>query len=233
MKTSVIIPVYNESVTICELLEKVRQSPIEKEIIVVDGNSDDGTRRLLLEEEKKGDLKVIYQPVRNGRGAAIKEGVAQATGEILIFQDADLELDPAEYPKLIAPILNRSYEVVFGSRFLGKGFILGMSIGSYMANIILIAMTNILFRSCLTDVMTCYQVMLTKVFNEMDIRSNGFNSTIELTLKLVKSKYRIYEVPVNFVPRRYMHGKKIHWKDGFSSLWVILKFRFMFFRGSV
>jgi glycosyltransferase involved in cell wall biosynthesis len=226
VKVSVIIPVYNEVDTIGELLERVRNSPLEKEIIVVDGNSTDGTRELLREEEKKGDLRVIYQPRRNGRGAAIKEGAAQATGEILIFQDADLELDPAEYPKLIAPIVSGKYKVVFGSRFLGKGFIFGMGIASYLANIFLTALTNILFRGYLTDVETCYQIMLADVFREMDVRSNDFNFTIELTLKLLKSKYRIREIPVNFIPRRAIHGKKIHWRDGFASLWLILKFRF-------
>ncbi len=227
MKTSVIIPVYNEVDTIAELLAKVRHSPIDKEIIVVDGNSTDGTREVLREEAKRGDLKLIYQALRNGRGAAIKEGVMQAGGDILIFQDADLELDPAEYPELIAPILNGKYKVVFGSRFLGKGFIFGMGIASYIANIILTALTNVLFRGYLTDVETCYQIMLADVFREMDVKSNDFDFTIELTLKLLKSKYRIREVPVNFVPRRAIHGKKIHWRDGFAALWVILKFRFI------
>ncbi len=226
MKTSVIIPVYNEIDTVAELLARVRTSPIEKEIIVVDGNSTDGTREVLEEEAKKGDLKLIYQLKRNGRGAAIKEGVALASGEILIFQDADLELDPAEYPQLIAPIVNGRYKVVFGSRFLGKGFIFGMGIASYIANIILTALTNILFRGYLTDVETCYQIMLAEVFKEMDIKSDDFDFTIELTLKLLKSKYRIREIPVNFIPRRAIHGKKIHWLDGIASLWIILKFRF-------
>ena len=225
MKLSVIVPVYNERRTIDLLLEKVRAVPVDKEIIVVDGHSYDGTIEILREQERHPDTRVIYQPSRNGRGSAIKEGLAVARGEFVVFQDADLELDPNDYPALLAPIENGEADVVFGSRFLqGKP---QMTFLQYWGNRIINISVNLLYRTHLTDVETCYQVFRRELIAGMEIRNNDFAFTIELTVKLIKAGHRIVEIPITYIPRGRAEGKKIYWRDGFASLWTLIKYRFV------
>lgn len=225
MKLSVIVPVYNERRTIDLLLEKVRAVPIDKEIIVVDGNSKDGTRGLLREQEKHADTRVIYQPERNGRGKALKEGVAVAQGEYVIFQDADLELEPKDYPSLLAPLESGEADVVFGSRFLqGRPT---MTFLQYWGNRIINVSVNLLYRTRLTDVETCYQVFRRDLLLGLEVQNNDFAFTVELTVKLIKAGHRIREIPIMYYPRGRAEGKKIYWGDGFVSLWTLIKYRFV------
>lgn len=225
MLLSVIVPVLNERRTIELILEKVRAVDIEKEIIIVDGNSVDGTREILEEEKLKPNTKVLFESTRSGRGNAIKLGLAEAQGEIVIFQDADLELDPADYPTLIEPLLAERCDVVFGSRFLnGKppmGFL------QYVGNRVVTEVVNLLYRTKLTDVETCYQIFRRESVSDLEIVNNDFAFTVELTVKLIKRKYKIEEIPIRYYPRGRAEGKKIYWGDGFISLWTAIKYRFV------
>ena len=225
MKLSVIVPVYNEHRTIDILLDKVRAVPIDKEIIVVDGNSIDGTREILREEEQRPDTRVLYQPARNGRGSALKEGVAAARGKFVIFQDADLELDPNDYPLLLAPLESGEADVVFGSRFLqGRP---RMTFLQYWGNRVINGLVNLLYGARLTDVETCYQVFRRELIAGMKVDNNDFAFTVELTVKLIKAGHRIREIPISYIPRGRAEGKKVYWRDGFVSVWTLLKYRFV------
>ena len=229
MKTlTVIIPVYNEEETILKIVEKVRAVDIDKEIIIIDDASTDSTPRLLEGLEGDAEIRIVTHPQNMGRGAALKTGLSQASGLITIFQDADLELDPCNFPRLIQPILDGEQKVVFGSRFLGKGFIAGMGSMAYLGNVILTKLTELLFRASLTDVLTMFQVTKTEVFRELDIQSDRWGSTIEITAKFLRHGYRIYEVPVEYIPRRRDTGKKVHWSDFFSCLSALVKYRFFY-----
>jgi len=224
MKLSVIVPVYNEKRTIEVILDKVRRSPVEKEIIVVDGDSEDGTKEILREQRKYKNTTVIFQKIRNGRGGALKEGIKVATGDIVIFQDADLEVDPDDYPRLIKPIEEGKADVVFGSRFLEDKP--KMRFLQYWGNYILNLMVNIFYNQKLTDVETCYQVFKREIIKDIEIKNNDFAFTVELTIKLIKAGYKILEIPISYIPRGRAEGKKIYWKDGFVSIWTILKYKF-------
>jgi glycosyltransferase involved in cell wall biosynthesis len=226
MKLSVIVPVYNERRTIDILLEKVRGVDIEKEIIIVDGNSMDGTKALLKMQEKKPDTLVIYQSAKTGRGSAIKEGLRLASGDIVIFQDADLELDPNDYPSLIAPIMSGAATVVFGSRFKGRKKP-KMGLFQYWGNKVINFAVNVLYGTRLTDVETCYQVFRREAIKDMVIRNNDFAFTVELTVKLIKKGYEILEIPITYYPRGREEGKKIYWKDGLASLWTLIQYKFL------
>lgn len=225
---SVIIPVYNERRTIDLLLEKVRAVPVDKEIIVVDGASEDGTVEILRREARKGDLRVVYQKERRGRGNALKVGIRESRGRVIIFQDADLELDPNDYPALLEPLVQNRADVVFGSRFLrGKP---RMTFFQYWGNKAMNWSTNVLYRpelgrTWLTDVETCYQVFRRECFRGLDIRNNDFAFTVELTVRLLLRRYRIVEIPISYFPRGRAEGKKIYWADGFISLWTLFKIR--------
>jgi dolichol-phosphate mannosyltransferase len=228
VKISIIVPVYNEVRTIDVLLEKVRRSPVEKEIIVVDGNSQDGTRELLHEQEKVPGTRVIYQDARKGRGNALKVGLRAARGDLIIFQDADLELDPNDYPALIEPILSGEADVVFGSRFLrGRP---AMTFLQYWGNKAMNLAINVLFMrelkgQRLTDVETCYQVFRRRCLRGMTIRNNEFAFTVELTARLVLAGFRIREIPISYFPRGRAEGKKVYWGDGVASLLTLLRVR--------
>ena len=225
VRLSVIVPVLNEARTIRQILERVRAVPIEKEIIVVDGGSSDGTRDLLAQEERRPGTRVIYEPRPGGRGKAIKQGLQLARGEIVIFQDADLELDPADYPALIEPLEARRAEVVFGSRFLaGRP---RMTFLQYWGNRVINVAVNLCFGTRLTDVETCYQVFRRRAIQDMPLHNNHFAFTVELAIKLIKRGYEIVEIPIHYEPRGRAEGKKIYWADGFASLWLILKYRIM------
>lgn len=224
MLVSVIVPVYNEKRTIRVILEKIRAVEIEKEIIVVDGASLDGTRELLAEEEKVPGTRVIYEAGRSGRGNALKLGIAASTGDVIIFQDADLELDPADYPALLAPIQTGGCDVVFGSRFLQGRPVMGFL--QYWGNRVITASVNLLYRAKLTDVETCYQIFKREAFEGLKIDNNDFAFTVELTVKLLKKGHKIREIPVRYIPRGRSEGKKVYWGDGFASLWTVAKYRF-------
>ncbi len=225
MILSVIVPVYNERRTIELILEKIRSVPIAKEIIIVDGASSDGTREILAGEESKPATTVIYESARSGRGNALKLGIARAQGEIVIFQDADLELDPADYPQLIQPLMDGLCDVVFGSRFLrGKPT---MGLLQYWGNRVITEMVNLLYRTKLTDVETCYQVFKRHTFEGLTIVNNDFAFTVELAVKLIKRGCKIVEIPIQYTPRGRSEGKKIYWGDGLVSLWTLIKYRFV------
>lgn len=227
MKLSIIIPVYNEHRTIGLVLQKVRNVAISisKEIIIVDGNSIDGTREILESHRGEPDLHIIYQQAPLGRGHALKQGLAHATGDVVIFQDADLELDPEDYPELLQPILTGRADVVFGSRFLrGKP---NMTFLQYWGNRAINWSVNLLYGTRLTDVETCYQVFRRDVIQGYNLVNNDFAFTVELAVKLIKGRNQITEIPIIYIPRGRAEGKKIYWADGFLSLWTLLKYRFL------
>lgn len=225
---SVIVPVLNERRTIDVLLAKVRAVDVDKEIIVVDGNSQDGTVEILKRERRVPGTRVIFQNARRGRGNALKVGLRHARGKVVIFQDADLELDPADYPALIEPILSGKADVVFGSRFLrGKP---RMTFLQYWGNKVINWTVNVLFRpelgrTWLTDVETCYQVFRRDCLNQVRIVNNDFAFTVELSVKLVRRGYKITEIPISYFPRGKAEGKKVYWGDGFVALWTLAKLR--------
>ncbi len=225
VKLSVIIPVYNEQATIKEVLDRVRAVEMEKEIIVVDDGSTDGTSEILAKEEAKGDLKVLRHRVNRGKGAAVRTGLEHATGEVILIQDADLEYDPRDYPELLKPIHEGRAEVVYGSRFLGRRE--AMSFWNALANKLLTLATNLLYGSTLTDVETCYKVFRAEVIKLIPLHSHRFELEPEITAKVLKRGYRIYEVPISYAGRRQEEGKKISWWDGFIALWTLVKYRFV------
>jgi glycosyltransferase involved in cell wall biosynthesis len=229
MRLSIVIPAYNERATVEDLLRRVAAAPlpagIEREMIVVDDGSEDGTRELLREIAARGEwpLRLIEQPVNQGKGAAIRAGFAAAAGDIVLIQDADLEYDPADYPELLRPILEDEADVVFGSRFLGgphRVLFFWHSLG----NRFLTMLSNMLTDVNLSDMETCYKVFRREVLDGIDLQSNRFGIEPELTAKVAKQKVRIYEVPISYQGRTYAEGKKIGWKDGFSAIWAILKY---------
>jgi glycosyltransferase involved in cell wall biosynthesis len=224
MKLSVIIPVYNEVRTLGTVLDAVRRVPVDKEIIVVDGASTDGTREVIEQEALRGDLIPIYQAQRNGRGGALQEGMAVASGDVIVFQDADLELDPACFPQLLAPILAGECDVVFGSRFfVGRP---EMTFLQYWGNRLVNAVLNLLYGTRITDVETCYQMFRRDVIEGLSFDRKDMSFTVELAVKMIRKGVRIREVPISYVPRSKAEGKKLYWADGFVSLWVLLRYRF-------
>ena len=227
---TVIVPVYNEEDTVLKIIRKVKAVEIDKEIIIVDDGSTDKTPELLNRVEDDSEIRIITHPNNMGRGAALRTGLSHAKGYITIFQDADLELDPSNYPYLIQPILDKETEVVFGSRFLGKGYIRGMGKGAWLGNVVLIELTDLLFRAKLTDVLTMFQVTKTEVFKDLAIQMDRMGSTIEITAKFLKKGYDILEVPVKYIPRRKDTGKKVRWRDFFGCLGALIRYRY-FYKG--
>jgi dolichol-phosphate mannosyltransferase len=226
VKLSVIIPVYNEHRTIEAVLNKVQsvEIPVEREIIVVDGNSIDGTKDILKKYEDMENYTIVFEKRPRGRGAALIEGLHHATGDLVIFQDADLELDPADYPDLLRPLLEEGTDVVFGSRFLaGKP---RMTFLQYWGNRTINTAVNLLYGTKLTDVETCYQVFRRTIIRDFKLENLDFAFTVELTVKLIQAGHRIVEIPITYVPRGRTEGKKIYWADGFLSLWTLIKYRF-------
>ncbi len=236
MKLSVVIPVYNERATLQELLRRVVAIDLPKELVLVDDFSTDGTREILEELSKRGvkgiegaspknlnELRVYFQEKNKGKGAALRRGFAEATGDLTIVQDADLEYDPNDYYKLVAPIVDGDADVVFGSRFVGTPRRV-LYFWHSLLNKGLTTLSNVFTDLNLTDMETCYKVFRTECIRAVELEEDRFGIEPELTAKLAKKGYRIYEVPVSYHGRTYAEGKKIGFKDGFRALYAIVKY---------
>ena len=225
-KLSVIIPAYNENQTIEVLLQSVLSNPskIELEIIVVDDFSTDGTRELLQKKLSKYVTKLCLHERNQGKGAAIRTGILAASGTIILIQDADLEYDPNQYPKLLQPILDGRADVVYGSRFLSEGPRRVLYFWHKVGNNLLTLFSNLLTNLDLTDMETCYKVFKSSVIKDIRIQENRFGFEPEITAKIAKKKVRVYEVGISYSGRTYLEGKKIGWKDGFRALYCIIKY---------
>lgn len=225
MKLSVIIPCYNEKDHLPELISLVKKAPLEnKEIILVDDGSTDGTTERIKADLEKQVEKVVYHRRNQGKGAAIRSGLEHATGDMIIIQDADLEYDPNEYPKLIAPIVQGKADVVYGSRFSGEGPHRVHLFWHYMGNRVLTFFSNMFSNLNLTDMETCYKVFRAEIIRSIQIEENGFGIEPEITVKVGKKRCRVYEVGISYYGRSYSEGKKITWKDGLKAVFVILKY---------
>lgn len=226
MNLSIVIPVYNEVENIGEILKRVQSTKLPKEIIIVDDGSKDGTRDALQKLDGHDNVRVILHERNQGKGAAVVTGLRAAQGDVLLIQDADLEYDPRDYPVLLQPIQEGLADVVYGSRFLGAPHRVTM-FWHMVANKMLTLMTNILYNTILTDMETGYKVFRREVIDGMNIRAKRFDFEPEFTAKVLKRKYRIFEVPISFNPRDYSQGKKIKLKDAFEAVWTLLKYRFV------
>lgn len=221
---SVVMPVFNERQTIEEIVERVLTVPLPTELIVVDDCSTDGTRERLTELRDQYGFTLLLQDHNQGKGAALRRGFGALTGNIVVIQDADLEYSPEELPQLAELIVTGRADVVFGSRFLGRHRVFLFT--HYLGNRLLTLLTNVLYNTMLTDMETCYKMMRREVLDGLDLRSNGFGIEPELTAKIFRRGYRVYEVPITYDGRSYEEGKKIGWRDGVVALWVLLKHRF-------
>jgi glycosyltransferase involved in cell wall biosynthesis len=225
MRISIVIPCYNEARTIRLIVDRVRAAPIaNKEIIIVDDGSRDGTRDLLRTQIAPLVDRVIYHDANRGKGAALRTGFAAATGEVVIPQDADLEYDPAEYPKLLGPILDDKADVVFGSRFVGAGPHRVLYFWHRLGNQLLTLLSNMFTNLNLTDMETCYKAFRREVLQKITIEEDRFGFEPEITAKVARLGVTIYEVGISYHGRTYAEGKKIGWRDGFRALWAILKY---------
>ncbi len=226
MKLSVIIPVYNEVASIEEIIRRVQATGRASEIVIVDDGSTDGTREVLQRLNGHGDVRVLFHEKNRGKGAAIRTGLQAAQGDVLLIQDADLEYDPRDYPILLRPIEEGVADVVYGSRFLGGPRRVVM-FWHMVANKLLTMLTNILYDTILSDMETGYKVFRREVIRNMTLRANRFDFEPEFTAKVLKRRYRIFEVPISFNPRDYSQGKKIKLRDAFEAVWALIKYRFV------
>ncbi|MCL4837559.1 MAG: glycosyltransferase family 2 protein [Thermoanaerobaculia bacterium] len=228
-RLSIVVPAYNERATVAHLLERVAAAPlpegIEREIVVVDDRSTDGTRELLRELAARATppFRLVEHQVNRGKGAALRSGFAAATGDLVLIQDADLEYDPRDYPQLLQPILDGEADVVYGSRFLGGPHRV-LFYWHYLGNQLLTTLSNMLTDLNLSDMETCYKVFRRELLEGVELRSNRFGIEPELTARFSQRRARIYEVPISYHGRTYAEGKKIGWRDGFAAIWAILRY---------
>lgn len=223
MKLSVIVPVFNERATVGEVIRRVLAVDLDTEIIVVDDGSTDGTRDVLA-ALSADHLQVLYHARNRGKGAAIRTGLARSSGDVVVIQDADLEYDPADYRALLRPIETGKAKVVYGSRFLGEHK--AMFFWHMVGNKFLTFTTNVLYDTTLTDMETCYKVLTREVVGRLNLTEDRFQIEPEITAKVLRMGYRIYEVPISYAGREKYEGKKITWRDGFPALWSLVKYRF-------
>ena len=221
---SVVMPAFNEKETIEEIIRRVLAVPVRTQLIVVDDCSTDGTRDILQRLQPELGFTLLLQPKNQGKGSALRRGFEAVSGDLVVIQDADLEYSPEEFPELIELICEGRADVVYGSRFLGRHRVFLFT--HYAGNLLLTFLTNVLYNTMLTDMETCYKVMRTEVLRSMQLHSNGFGIEPELTAKIFKRGYRVYEVPITYDGRGYEEGKKIGWLDGVVALWVLLRYRF-------
>jgi glycosyltransferase involved in cell wall biosynthesis len=221
---SVIVPVYNERNTVAEIIRRIRSArvPLEVEVVVVDDGSSDGTEKVL-SAIQDSTVRVITHARNRGKGAAVRTGLASAKGDLVIIQDADLEYDPEDWPRLLEPVLKGKAKVVYGSRFTGER--MNMLPSHWVGNRFLALVTNILYRSTLSDMETCYKLFDRRVLDGITINSDRFEFEPEITAKVLRRGYRIYEVPISYAGREVSEGKKISWHDGFGALTTLLRYR--------
>jgi glycosyltransferase involved in cell wall biosynthesis len=221
---SVVMPVFNERDTIEEIIGRVLAVKMRIQLIVVDDVSTDGTTEILERLAQQHGFTLLRQPKNSGKGSALRRGFAAVTGDMMIIQDADLEYSPEEYPLLTNLITSGRADVVFGSRFLGTHRVFLLT--HYLGNRLLTFITNVLYNTMLTDMETCYKLMRVDVLRSMQLKSDGFGIEPEITAKVFKRRYKVYEVPISYDGRGYEEGKKITWRDGVVALWVLVKYRF-------
>ena len=224
MKVSIVIPVFNEASTVSTLVDKVRALDLDKELIIINDGSSDGTREALAPFAGSPGITIHHNPVNLGKGASVRIGFSLSHGDIVTIQDADLELEPSEIYKLIEPIVRDEADVVYGSRFLGKGLVEGRKgqLSFYLANRMLATLTNVLYGSNLTDIETCYKVFRRDVLSQITLRASRFEIEPEVTAQVLKRHLRIVELPIGYSPRTAQDGKKISWRDGFAAIYTLL-----------
>jgi glycosyltransferase involved in cell wall biosynthesis len=227
MRLSIVIPVFNERETLPAVLENVARVSLDKEILIVDDGSTDGTREYLKDmvQHPGEGVRVLFHDRNRGKGAALRTGFREVAGDIVIIQDADLEYDPQDYPALLKPILDGRADVVYGSRFLGGPHRV-LFFWHYLGNKILTLISNMLTNLNLSDMETCYKVFRSEVIKNLAFTSDGFAIEAEMTVKIARAGYRVYETPISYSGRDYSEGKKITWKDAFPTLWALVKHRF-------
>lgn len=226
-KVTIVIPVFNEVTTLREILQKVEATDLcglEKELILIDDFSTDGSREILKEYE--GKYKVLYHDKNMGKGAAVKTGFEHVTGDIVLIQDADLEYDPADYAELVKLINDGTADVAYGSRLSGGKPSRSFMFTHFVGNKLLTLITNILYNTTLTDMETCYKAFRADFIKDIKLKGNRFDFDPEITAKVLKKKARIYELPISYFGREYCEGKKITWKDGIHAIWTLVKYRF-------
>ena len=224
MKLSIIIPVFNEKNTILEVIAAAKGTDYDKEIIVVDDCSTDGTREILKDLRLEG-VKLLYHDKNRGKGAAIKTALKETSGDVVIIQDADLEYSVDDYPQLLKPIISNKADVVFGSRFIGgprRVMYFWHQLGNFFVNFLV----DILYDTTLTDLETGYKVFKKGILEELNIQSEGFDFEVEVTVKILKKKYRFFESPISYAGRTYAEGKKITWQEGLRAIFILLKYKF-------
>ena len=224
MKLSVIIPVYNEKNTITEILKQVIDVPVDKEIIIVDDSSTDGTREMLKDIRRTHkDIRLILKEKNEGKGSAVREGLKHIAGDIVVIQDGDLEYNPMDWIRMLQVIKDKRADVVYGSRILGKGE--KSSLTFYLGGRLLSFLVNILYGANITDEPTCYKMFKVDVIRSIKLDCKGFEFCSEVTAKVLKKGYKIYEIPISYKPRKIKEGKKIRWKDGVIAIWTLIKYR--------